>query len=172
MAKLTYEDKKEIVRLYEDERLGCQIIAKKFNVSNSTINIIIRKYHIHGEESIEKNKNRTYSPEFKLEVITRALNGESKTSLIIEYDISKSQIISWLNNYEKLGYDGLVNKPKGRPTSMKKEENKTLDINDKDTVIEQLKKENYKLQCEVDALKKLRALVLQRNTQQIKKKQK
>ncbi len=52
---------------------------------------------------------------------------------------------------------------------MKKEENKTLDINDKDTVIEQLKKENYKLQCEVDALKKLRALVLQRNTQQIKK---
>ena len=37
MAKLTYEDKKEIVRLYEDERLGCQIIAKKFNVSNSTI---------------------------------------------------------------------------------------------------------------------------------------
>lgn len=100
------------------------------------------------------------------------MNGESKTSLIIEYDISKSQIISWLNNYEKLGYDGLVNKPKGRPTSMKKEENKTLDINDKDTVIEQLKKENYKLQCEVDELKKLRALVLQRNTQQIKKKQK
>ena len=68
MAKLTYEDKKEIVRLYEDERLGCQIIAKKFNVSNSTINIIIRKYHIHGEESIKKIRTELIHPNSNLKL--------------------------------------------------------------------------------------------------------
>ena len=171
MAKLTYEDKKEIVRLYDEEHLGCSSIAKKYNVTQSTVQKIVQKYHIHGEESLRKHKNKSYSPEFKMDVINRALNGEAKFSLAIEYNITETQINSWLKNYEELGYDGLVNKTRGRPPAMKKESKKPIDPNDKDAIIREKDARIEELEAEVAALKKLRALVLQRNTQQTKKKQ-
>ena len=49
MAKLTYEDKKEIVRLYDEEYYGYLSIAKMYKVREATISDIILKYHLHGE---------------------------------------------------------------------------------------------------------------------------
>lgn len=98
------------------------------------------------------------------------MNGESKTALAIEYKTQDSQIYIWLKKYKKFGYNGLINKPKGRPPIMKKDK-KTIDPNDKDAVIKQKDEEILELKAEVEALKKLRALILQRNKQQIKKKQ-
>lgn len=49
MAKLTYMDKKEIIRLYDEERHGYSRIAFQFHVSSSLIEKIVRKYHLHGE---------------------------------------------------------------------------------------------------------------------------
>ena len=170
MAKLTYEDKKEIVRLYNEEHYGYRRIAKKYNVSDNTIEKIVRKYHLHGESSLSKAKNRKFSSEIKLEVINRALNGESKKSLGIEYMVQEAQIISWLKKYEEFGYNGLIDKPKGRPPTMKKEK-KVIDPNDKDAIIKEKDKRILELEAEIEALKKLRALVLQRNERQTKKKQ-
>lgn len=170
MAKLSYKDKKEIVRLYNEEHYGCPTIAQKFNVTVSNIKRIVRKYNLHGEESLMKHKNKIFSPDLKLEIITRAMNGESKFSLGIEYLIQESNIISWLKKYEEFGYNGLIDKPKGRPPGMKKEK-KPIDPNDKDAVIKSQADRILELEAEVEALKKLRALVLQRNKQQTEKKQ-
>ena len=170
MSKLSYEDKKEIVRLYDEEHIGYKSISKKFNVRITTIERIVGRYHLHGESSLSKNKNRKFTPEIKLEVITRAMNGESKLSLGIEYLIQEAQIISWLKKYEEFGYNGLIDKPKGRPPNMKKEK-KVIDPNDKDAIIKEKDQRILELEAEVEALKKLRALVLQRNEQQTKKKQ-
>ena len=170
MAKLTYEDKKEIIRLYDEEHYGYLSIAKKYKVNDTTISDIVRKYHLHGESSLTKHKNRKYTAEIKLEVVTRALNGESKKSLSAEYNITRTQIISWLKKYEEFGYNGLIDKPKGRPPTMKKEK-KPIDPNDKDAIIKEKEQRILELEAEVEALKKLRALVLQRNKQQTKKKQ-
>ena len=52
-----------------------------------------------------------------------------------------------------------------------KKEKKHIDPNDKDAIIKQKDERILKLEAEVEALKKLRALVLQRNEQQTKKKQ-
>ena len=46
-----------------------------------------------------------------------------------------------------------------------------LTDSDKDLEIKKLKEEKLELEAEVEALKKLRALVLQRNARQLKKKQ-
>lgn len=170
MAKLTYEDKKEIIRLYDEDHMGYVLIATKFNVNKNTIQRIVRKYHLHGESSLSKDKIKIFTPETKLEIITRATNGESKFSLGIEYQASEAQIISWLKKYEEFGYNGLINKPKGRPPTMKKKM-KIIDPNDKDAIIKEKDKRILELEAEVEALKKLRALVLQRNEQQTKKKQ-
>ena len=83
---------------------------------------------------------------------------------------TEAQIISWLNKYEKFGYNGLIDKPKGRPPTMKKE-NKVINPNDKDAIIKEKDQRILELEAEVEALKKLRASVLQRNKQQTKKKQ-
>ena len=170
MAKLSYEDKKEIIRLYNEEHYGYRKIAKKYNVHKTIIERIIRKHHLHGESSLIKQKNRKFTADLKLEIITRSLNGESKTNLAIEYMIEKSCIQSWLKKYEEFGYNGLIDKPKGRPPNMKKEK-KVIDPNDKDAIIKEKDQRILELEAEVEALKKLRALVLQRNEQQTKKKQ-
>lgn len=170
MAKLSYEDKKEIIRLYNEEHYGYVTISKKYNVNDTTILKIVRRYLIHGESSLVKKKNRKFTPEMKLEIIKRSLNGESKTGLSAEYQINDTQINSWLKKYEKFGYNGLIDKPKGRPPNMKKEK-KAIDPNDKDAVIKSQADRILELEAEVEALKKLRALVLQRNEQQTKKKQ-
>ena len=170
MAKLSYEDKKEIIRLYNEEHYGYCKIADLFQVSDSTVCRIVLKYKKHCESSLIKNNNRKFTADMKLEIITRAMNGESKKSLGIEYLIQEAYIISWLKKYEEFGYNGLVDKPKGRPPAMKKEK-KPIDPNDKDELLKQKDQEILELKAEVEALKKLRALVLQRTKQQTEKKQ-
>lgn len=170
MAKLTYEDKKEIIRLYDEEHLGYTFIARKMKVNSKVVERIIRKFHIHGEASLIKRKKTKYSADIKYKIIQKVLNGESKSSVAIEYNIEPSQIRSWLKKYNKNGYNGLINMSKGRSPAMKKNK-KVIDCNDKDALLRAKDQEILELKAEVEALKKLRALVLQRNKQQIKKKQ-
>lgn len=56
MAKLTYEDKKEIIRLYDEEHLGYILIARKMKVNTKVVERIIRKFHIHSEASLKRKK--------------------------------------------------------------------------------------------------------------------
>ena len=170
MAKLTYEDKKEIIKLYNEDKLGYGTIAKKFNVSESVIRYLVSKYNLHGESILIKDRNKVLSPDTKLEIINRLKKGEPQNRLIIEYCVTAKQIHKWLKNYEEFGYNGLIYKPKGKLPTMKKEK-KIIDPNDKDAIIKEKNQRILELEAEVEALKKLRALVLQRNKQQTKKKQ-
>lgn len=169
MSKLTLEDKKEIIRLRNEEGYGTTQLSKIFKIGRSKITLLIRRYDFHGEKIFDKTYN-VISSETKLEIIQKFNDGCSITKLMIEYLVSNVQIHKWVSQYEKLGYDGLENKKKGRPPSMKKEV-KPIDPNDKDALIKQLEERNKELECEVEALKKLRALVQQRSKQQTKKKQ-
>ena len=169
MSKLSYEDKKEIIRLYDEDHLGYIAISKKMNLGKSTVMRIIRKFHLHGEDSLTKKKNRVFPPDLKLHIIQRVLNGESQLSVSIEYQIQEIMIINWLQKYQELGYDGLIDKPKGRPPSMKKDK-KTIDPDDKDAIIKQKDQRILELEAEVEVLKKLNALVHERNKRQTRKK--
>ena len=100
MAKLTYEDKKEMIRLHLEEHIGYIEIARRFNVSKKVSQMLIEKYKVHGEQALIKQNNRKFLPEKKLEIITRVINGESKNSLDIEYNIERSNIRSWLKKYQ------------------------------------------------------------------------
>ena len=170
MAKLTYEEKKEIINLYNEERMGYGTIARMYHVGDSTIKYLIAKYNKHGESVLTKNKNRRISPKTKLEIVNRLNQGEVQNTIIVDYCVTATQIHNWIKKYEEFGYNGLIDKPKGRPPAMKKEK-KTIDPNDKDELLRQKDQEILELKAEVEALKKLRALVLQRNKQQTKKKQ-
>ena len=173
--KLKLEDKLEIIRLYEEGYQQTRI-AKKFKVQESTINAITRQYRTYGIESLKKTgKDNIYSIDFKLSIINRVLNGESKSSLANEYMINIGVIFSWVKKYQELGYNGLMTK-KGRPPKMKstKEQVKTTTnpetTDDKDKLIKEQQERIAQLEMENDLLKKLRALVQQRKKQQDEKK--
>ena len=168
MSKLTVEDKKEIIRLHFDKYYGESTLAKKFGISKSNINLLVRRYELHGDKIFDKTY-KVISSETKLEIIQKYKNGCSKKQLAIEYLVTITQINKWVTQYEELGYDGLENKKKGRPPAMKRETT-PIDQNDKDALLKAKDDRIKELECEVEALKKLRALVQQRSTQQTKKK--
>ena len=147
--KLSDEDKREIIRLNKEEGVSQTHLAEAFGVGVRHIADLIARYNLHGEEVLIKKSYRKYSPEFKMEVIHRYLGGEAKNALAVEYVIKRSMIDSWLRRYEKGGYNGLIDKKKGRPPKMKKDK---------------------ELEAEVAYLKKLNALVRERKKRESKKK--
>jgi transposase len=116
-----------------------------------------------------------------MEIINRCRNGESKGSLAIANNIHPSMIRSWLKRYEKDGYNGLIDKKKGRPPKMKKDKDKITEPVIEDNTeskgdsadkarIKLLEKKNRELEAEVAYLKKLNALVQERKKRESKKK--
>ena len=173
--KLTLEDKIKIIELRK-KGWGKERIAKQFNIPNSTVKKIYDKYELYGLEGIKHpSKNRKYSADYKLEVINRVIQGESKTQLATLYNLpGAGTIVSWMKKYEELGYNGLEGKqgrPRGRPKIMTKKENKNTPLtNEEREELIRLRKEKEYLEMENEYLKKLDALVKERLKQQKKKK--
>ena len=173
--KLTEEDKKRIIEL-KKQGIGHETIAKRFKVAKKRIQTIWYAYELHGLEVIKHPpKNKKYSAEFKLEVINRVFQGESKTRLAAEYNLpGAGTIVLWIKKYEELGYNGLEGKqgrPRGRPNIMTKKEKKNTPLtNEEREELIRLRKEKEYLEMENEVLKKLDALVKERLKQQGKKK--
>ena len=175
--KLNLQDKLKIIELYKN---GYTIpkLCMKFNVKSTTIERIERQYREHGISCFkDKGKNNQYTVEFKYEIVNRILNEESIYGIAAELCINEGHIFSWVKKYKELGYNGLITKRKGRPKLMNPNNKKTKKTNetpeivdDKDKRIKELEERNAQLEMENDLLKKLRALVQQRQQQQSKKK--
>ena len=93
------------------------------------------------------------------------------SSVAAELCVNVGMIFSWVKKYNELGYNGLIEKKKGRLPKMRPKENKNdIPMDEKDKRIKELEERNAQLEMENDLLKKLRALVQQREQQQNKKK--
>ena len=169
MSKLTREDKIEI---YERRKNGETIssLAKAFNIRESNIKYLITLIEKHGNNILRKDKNRAYSKEFKLQAINRILiNHESINSVAIDIGLISAGILhNWLSKFKENGYN-VVEKKKGRkPKSMTKPKKNEKVLSEKDK-IKQLEDEIIYLKAENEYLKKLKALVLERELKEKKK---
>ena len=169
VSKLTREDK---IKIYERRKNGETIpsLAKAFNVQESNIKYLIALIKKHGYNILREDKNRVYSKDFKLQTINRILiNHESINSVAIDIGLTSSGILdNWLSKFKENGYN-VVEKKKGRkPKSMTKlkKNDKTLSEKEK---IKQLEDEILYLKAENEYLKKLRALVQERELKEKKK---
>ena len=179
--KLKDEDLKEIAKLV-DEGNSYKKIASIFGIDKHLMNSITRRYKIHGLEAILHNKSNSFTVEEKIKIINRYYAGESQNSLAIELNVNHSVIYQWIKKYEKLGYNGLIDnrgKPgvskMGRPRKNQTKENSTTEVMAPITDAEReelnrLRRENYQLQMENECLKKLQALVQERQNRQTRKK--
>ena len=178
--KLKDEDLKEIAKLV-DEGYTHREIAFKFGINRTVMYSITKRYKKHGLEKLLHGKSKSFTPDEKLAIINRYYAGESKTSLAIEINVNTGLICQWISKYEKFGYNGLIDN-RGRPgvskmgrTKKNQEKTSTAEamapITDAEREeLNKLRKENYQLKMENECLKKIQALVQQRQNRQTKKK--
>ncbi|WYD24398.1 IS3 family transposase [Fusobacterium animalis] len=160
------------MEIYERRKKGETIssLAKAFNIRESNIKYLIALIEKHGYDILRNGKNRIYSKEFKLQTINRILiNNESINSVAIDIGLASNEILhNWLSKFKENEYN-VVEKKKGRkPKSMTKlkKNNKVLSEKDK---IKLLEDEIIYLKTENEYLKKLRALVQERELKEKKK---
>lgn len=123
--KILKENKLDAVIKILDGKSSISSMAKKLQVSYTSVESWIRIYQSIGVNAFDNTKNQTYSVELKLQAVTEYLSGKGSLDTICKkFKIkSKSQLRRWIskyNNHEKLkSYSGGTGKimEKGRKTT-------------------------------------------------------
>lgn len=169
MAKFSVEDKLRAVRKYIEGHDSKKGIAKRFGLHPSVLKQWIDLYRIHGKEGLRK-RYTNYTAEFKLDVLNFMNDtGASPYEAAAVFDIpSKTTVANWREALDRIGIDALILKKKGRP-DMKKKSQKPVQAKQSN---ESLQEEVKRLRMENAYLKKLNALVKEKEASQRNSKRK
>ena len=168
--KLTDENRIEIYRLKKGGYTYKEL-SKKFEIDPSNMKYMVKLADLHGETVLIKGKNNYYPPELKLDIINEVLIlGHSIKSTSLKYALPNPALLSnWISKFKENGYNVIEKKRGRKPKAMtkpKKKNDKALSEKDK---IKQLEDEILYLKAENEYLKKLRALVQERELKEKKK---
>lgn len=160
MAKFTAEQKITGVKEYLSGSEGQRIIANRIGVDISVLRNWIKQYELHGEDAFVK-RYTNYSAQYKLDVLNYMNdNGTSINETAAIFNIpSPSRVYQWLKSYEVGGVDALISKKKGRSLMKKENQKLTKKGDSKEGTVEALQEELERLRMENAYLKKLNALV-------------
>jgi transposase len=169
MTKYSLETKLAAVTAYLEGVESFEATAKKHNVSPTMLKKWVAKYKKHGSAAFQGTYTN-YSVEFKMDVINYINEmGASIEEATTVFNIPASGTVwNWVHLFETQGIDALRPKMKGRP-SMKKETKKTQPVEGSQ---EALLAEIERLRMENAYLKKLNALVQEKERLQNKTKRK
>ena len=161
--KYTDEFKLKVVKEYLNGHSGGYgILAKKYSISESPIKRWVYLYKFGGIEQLTR-VSRTYSGEFKIYVVEYMhQHSMSLQQTAIHFGIQSPPTVSnWERMYYEEGKDSLLEERRGRRQNMskpKKDQTPKKDVNEN----EDLLKEVQYLRMENEYLKKLIALVQER----------
>ena len=103
-----------------------------------------------------KLKNKKWSPEEKLVLVSKILAGYSYNSVALENRINYRILYNWVQKYKEKGYNGLVDEKKGRPRKvliMKENSSpKPLKESEREELI-RLRAENKFIKTEIENIK-------------------
>lgn len=157
MSKYTLENKINIILCYKKEGTSQIECAKRIGVTKAQFQYWIRLYDLHGEEGLQ-SAYTNYTLEFKLDVLNfMAQSGMSLMDTAAKFKIpSFSMLHQWKKKFELGGLDALEPKKKGRPSMKKVKSKKQVPA---EGSVEALQVELERLRMENAYLKKLNALV-------------
>lgn len=160
MAKFTISEKIETVHKYMDEPHGAKTKAKQIGVTHRILLYWVKLYKIHGDQAFVK-RYTGYSVTFKLDVLNYMNeNGTSLNETGAIFNIpSPGRLRVWLKAYETGGLDALLTKKKGRLSMKEESQNKEKKTIPAKGSVGELQEEIYRLRMENAYLKKLNALV-------------
>lgn len=153
---LTEAQRVAAVALFE-KGIGYMATARLLGVPRVPVKSLYGRWRIHGQGVLVARPVKSYSFEFKLDLVQRFLAGESGPDLAVEAGLASRQLLQkWVRAYRLEGEDALRPKPKGRPR--KPDSPPPAELSE----LEQLRRENERLRAEVAYLGKLRALRAQK----------
>ena len=160
--RYSYEFKLKCIELYRqgiwpDTPEGVKLQTFRDHVREWT-----RISESYGIEALRhKPFDKNWSPEEKLELVSLVLSGKSAMEVAISEGISSGMLRNWVHRYKESGYNGLINKKRGRPPKepaiMKKSEPKPLTESEREELI-RLRAENEYIKAEIEVIKKEIAL--------------
>ena len=160
-VKYDYAFKLECVELCVKKHYSSQYVSKLKGLNESNIRKWVSCYKTYGEVGLLPRINQTYSAIFKIKVL-KTIEKESLSlrATSVRFNIPDVAIIvKWKKDFANFGIEGLKSKPKGRPISMSDYKRKKSKSGKPLTREEELLKENERLRCENELLKKLQALI-------------
>jgi transposase len=159
-VKYDYSFKLECVELVLKKHYSDGYVSKLKQIPRWNIRKWVSFYKTYGKIGLLPRMNQSYSTEFKLKVV-KAIEKESLSLMTVgvRFNIPNiSIILKWKKDFANFGIEGLQPKQKGKPISMSDKHKKSK--SDKPlTREEELLKENERLRCENELLKKLQALI-------------
>lgn len=169
-----YEFKRKCIEMY---RRGCYPPTPE-GVSTHRFHLTIRRW-VRIEESCgpealkHKSNHKIWTPEEKVELVLQVIEGKSNAEVAINNGLSEGSLYQWVRIYKTLGYNGLVNMKRGRPSKepkMKKNTNPTpLTESEREELI-RLRIENEYIKAENEVIKKEIALRQEKEAAQLKAK--
>ncbi len=160
MAKFTAQEKIQYVKKYLDGTIGHKAIARTIGVAPSVFHSWIQQYQYRGENAFKKQYT-TYSVDDKLEVLTYMNeHGTSPGETAAIFSIqSPSTVYQWMKLFDKQGVDAFIPKKKGRSPLKEEKPELSEQKNPESSEIEALQAEVERLRMELAYVKKLNALV-------------
>ena len=134
----------------------------------------VRMVDANGPEVLKhKAFNKVWTPEEKLDLVSQVISGKSRTDIALKAGINPGMLYQWIQKYKSSGYNGLVEKKKGRPSTvhdMKKAiEPRPLTKSEREELI-RLRAENEYIKAENEVIKKRIALRQEKWAAQLKAK--
>ncbi|WP_066235707.1 helix-turn-helix domain-containing protein [Metabacillus fastidiosus] len=169
MTKYSLETKLTAVHAYLNGTESFKVTAQNQNVNMTMLKKWIAKFREHGLAAFQTTYTN-YSVEFKMDVLNYINEmGASIDEAALAFNIPASTTVgNWKDLFETQGIDALLPKKKGRPPMNKKPK--------KDQLIEgseeALRAENERLCMENAYLKKLHALIQEKEKSQNRTKRK
>ena len=155
-----YAERLKYVRLIEDG-MSFDAIHRKYGINFTLLRVLWAKYQEYGVSGLQKSKNVKADYALKKEIVLDIENNHlTLHAASLKYGASSQRISVWLQQYRKGGLAALYSmKKRGRPPGMDRLKNNSKPL----TEFERLRKEVQELKTENALLKKVRALVEERN---------
>ena len=156
----TYAERLRYMHMLEDGYSVSQI-ERRYGINGRLLESLWRSYKKRGRKALEKKSYTRVPTETKrMAIYDFEEKGLSLVEIMLKYNISASAFYQWRKRYKAGGEAQLKENPRGRPPGMGRPKKKTVE---QMTELERLQKENRELKTQVALLKKVRALVEERN---------
>ena len=175
--RYSYEYKRKCVEMYREGRWPeTPTGIKKTRYFHNMILRWVHAEEANGPEILKhKEARKKWTPEEKYELVAKIIAGSSIQSVASEAGINSGLLYQWVRKYRLEGYNGLVNRRKGRPP--KEPQMKKINYNNPRKLNEseyeelvRLRAENAYIKAEIEVIKKEIALREEREAARLKAK--
>ena len=174
--RYSYEFKRKCVDMYRHGQYPSPPEGLSKDAFHKTVRKWARMEDANGPEVLRhKNANKVWTPEEKLAIISLVLAGNSCKSVAFENGINDGLLYQWVRKYKIYGYNGLINKKKGRkpgnPDMKKVGTRKPPKPNESEyEELVRLRAENEYMRAEIEVIKKEIALREEKEAARLKAK--